>query len=123
MNDEIRLQNELTFDQFVGSVEENVLVLRRDKDFLMTAKMLGLLYGVDVSTIRKSLRQMFKDKRLDKKSVSEILPHRADDGKLYETRYYNEQAIVELGLHLRSDVAREFRTWVASRRTTSALQR
>jgi hypothetical protein len=112
MSDEIRIQNELTFDTFVGSVGENILVLRRDKDFLMTAKMLGLLYGVDVSTIRKSLRGLYRSGVLDKKSVSEILPHRAGDGKLYKTRYYNERAIVELGLHLWSSVAREFRGWV-----------
>jgi hypothetical protein len=111
-NDEIRLQSELTFDTFVGSVGENILVARRDKDFLMTAKMLGLLYGVDISTIRKALRGLYRSGALNKKSVSEILPHRAGDGKLYETRYYNERAIVELGLHLRSSVAREFREWV-----------
>jgi DNA-binding GntR family transcriptional regulator len=112
MTDEIRLQGELTLDTFVSSVGEKVLVLRRDRDVLLTAKMLSKLYGVNISTVRKALRVLYRSGVLDKKSVSEILPHRADDGKLYETRYYNEQAIVELGLHLRSDVAREFRGWV-----------
>jgi hypothetical protein len=116
MNDEIRLQNELTFDEFVSSVGENILVLRRDKDFLMTAKMLAQLYGVNISTIRKALQTLYRSGKLNKKSVSEILPHRADDGKLYETRYYNEHAIVELGLHLRSSVAKEFRGWVEQQR-------
>jgi hypothetical protein len=116
MNDEIRLQNELTFETFAGSVSEKILVLRRNKDFLMTAKMLGLLYGVNITTIRKALRALYRSGELDKKSVSEILPHRAGDGKLYETRYYNEHAIVELGLHLRSSVAREFREWVESQK-------
>jgi hypothetical protein len=115
MSDEIRIQNELTFDEFVGSVGENILVLRRDKDFLMTAKMLAQLYGVNISTIRKSLRALYRSGELDKKSVSEILPHRAGDGKIYETRYYNERDVVELGLHLRSSVAREFREWANSK--------
>jgi prophage antirepressor-like protein len=112
MIDEIRVQDELTFDTFTNSVSENILVLRRDHDFLMTAEMLAKLYGVNISTIRKALRHMYKDKKLDKKSVSEILPHRATDGKLYETRYYNEAAIIELGLHLRSPEAKTFQTWV-----------
>ena len=115
MSDEIRMQNELTFDTFKNSVEENVLVVRRDQDFLMTVKMIAKLYGVDVSTVRKSLRQMFWRKELRKKSVSEILPHRADDGKLYETRYYNHVAIVKLGLALRSPEAKSFQNWIENR--------
>ena len=114
MSDEIRIQNELTFDTFTNSVSENILVVRRDQDFLMTAKMLAKLYGVDITTIRKSLRQMFRKKELSKKSVSEILPHRAVDGKLYETRYYNQVAIVKLGLSLRSPEAKSFQAWVES---------
>jgi hypothetical protein len=119
MSDEIRIQNELTFDTFASSVGENILVLRRNKDFLMTAKMLAQLYGVNISTIRKALRTLYRSGELDKKSVSGILPHRAGDGKLYETRYYNEQAIVELGFHLRSPVAKEFQAWVESARVES----
>jgi hypothetical protein len=116
MNDEIRLSNDLVFDEFVSSVGEKILVLRRDSDVLLTAKMLAKLYGVDISTVRKQLKEIFADKVLRRKAVSEVIAHRAGDGKLYETRYYNEQAIVELGLHLRSDVAKEFRGWVEQQR-------
>jgi hypothetical protein len=84
----------------------------------MTAKMLAKLYGVDVSTVRKQLSEIFKSKVLDKKSVSEIIAHRAADGKLYETRYYDQSVIVELGLRLRSDEARAFREWVDNRFTS-----
>jgi len=121
MTDEIRIQNKLTFDTFVNSVSENILVARRNRDFLMTAKMIAKLYGVDITTIRKSLKQMFNSKQLNKKLVSEIQAHRADDGKLYETRYYNEHAIVALGLSLRSPEAKVFQAW-AEDRTTKKLQ-
>jgi hypothetical protein len=60
MTDELRLQNELTFDEYKNPVggrsvrnEPSFVVARRDAEVLMTAKMLAGVYGVDVSTIRK----------------------------------------------------------------------
>jgi hypothetical protein len=111
MNDELRLQNELTFDEYKNSVGESFVVARRDRDVLMTAKMLAGVYGVDVSTVRKQLKEIFAEGVLVKKSVSEVIAHRAADGKLYETRYYDESVIVALGLRLRSEEARAFREW------------
>lgn len=107
MNDEIRFSDDLTFEQYKNSVGENVITLVRDKDILLTAKMLAKLYGVDVSTIRKQLSDIFDSKVLNKKAVSEIIVHRASDGKLYETRCYDENVIVELGLRLRSAEAKQ----------------
>jgi hypothetical protein len=108
LNDEVRLSDDVVFDEFVNSVGEKITTTRRDKDLLMTAKMLARLYGVDVSTVRKQLKDIFADKTLDKKAVSEIIAHRAEDGKLYETRYYDESVIVEL--------AQRLREWLASQR-------
>jgi hypothetical protein len=112
MSDEIRLSDDIVFDEFVSSVGEKIILARRDRDVLITARELARLYGVDVSTIRKQLKDIFDSKLLVKKSVSEIIAHRAADGKLYETRYYDESVIVELGLRLRSDEAKAFREWV-----------
>jgi hypothetical protein len=115
MSDEIRLSDDVVFDEFVNSVGEKILTARRDKDLLMTARELARLYGVDVSTVRKQLKDIFDSKLLVKKSVSEIIAHRADDGKLYETRYYDQSVIFELGLRLRSDEAKAFREWAKRR--------
>jgi hypothetical protein len=115
MSDEIRISNDLVFDDFTNSVGEKITTVKRDRDILITAKELARLYGVDVSTIRKQLYDIFDDKVLEKKAVSEIIAHRASDGKLYETRYYDQSVIVELGLRLRSDEAKAFRKWRESR--------
>ncbi|MDR2063336.1 MAG: hypothetical protein LBQ02_00885 [Candidatus Nomurabacteria bacterium] len=112
LSDEVRLSDDLVFDEFVNSVGEKVVTARRDRDVLMTAKMLARLYGVDVSTVRKQLKDIFADKTLNKKAVSEIIAHRADDGKLYETRYYDESVIVELARRLRSEEAKALREWL-----------
>ena len=121
MNDEIRISNDIVFDEYKNSVGEIISTARRDKDLLMTAKMMAKLYGVDVSTIRKQLNTIFDEKVLAKKSVSEIIAHRAGDGKLYETRYYDETVIFELARRLRSDEAKILREWLDGR--ISALWR
>jgi hypothetical protein len=112
LNDEVRLSDDVVFDEYFNSVGEKVVTARRDRDVLMTAKMLAKLYGVDVSTVRKQLKDIFADKTLDKKAVSEIIAHKADDGKLYETRYYDESVIVELARRLRSEEAKALREWL-----------
>jgi hypothetical protein len=115
MNDEVRLSDDLVFDGFTSSVGEKILVLRRDRDVLLTAKMLARLYGVDISTVRKQLKEIFADKVLNRKAVSEIIAHRADDGKLYETHYYDQSVIFELAQRLRSDEAKAFQDWLDRR--------
>jgi hypothetical protein len=115
MSNEIRISDDLVFDDFTNSVGEKIVVVKRDRDILMTAKMLARLYGVDISTVRKQLKDIFASKVLVKKSVSEIIACRANDGKLYETRYYDDSVIVELGLRLRSDEAKAFQEWIKNR--------
>ncbi|MDR1970108.1 MAG: hypothetical protein LBQ11_02060 [Candidatus Nomurabacteria bacterium] len=46
MSNEIRISDDLVFDDFTNSVGEKIIVVKRDRDILMTAKMLAKLYGV-----------------------------------------------------------------------------
>jgi hypothetical protein len=111
-NDEIRLQNELTFDTFTNSVGNKIMLARLSGDVLMTAKMIARLYGVSRVYITVKLGRLFRSGALNKKRVSNILAHRADDGKLYETRYYNAAAIIAVGLAIKSVEAGRFREWL-----------
>jgi hypothetical protein len=108
MNDEIRVQNELTFDTFTNSVGNKIVLARLRGDVLMTAKQIAKLYGVSRVYITVKLGKLFRNKTLNKKRVSNILAHRADDGKLYETRYYNASAILAVGLAIKSAEVAEF---------------
>jgi hypothetical protein len=114
MNDELRLQQELVFDTYKTSVGNKIAVLRIEQNVLMTAKEIAKLYGVSVAYIRITLRKLYLQKVLVKKRVSNTLTHRADDGKLYETRYYNAEAIVAVGLSIKSPEAVAFREWVGT---------
>ena len=74
----------------------------------MTAKEIAKLYGVSLAYIRIKLKKLFILKTLNKKQVSNIFSHQANDGKLYETRYYNAEAIIAVGIE-----AVAFQKWLA----------
>jgi hypothetical protein len=59
-------------------------------------------YGVGYSAISKKLKKLFASDEMNKKQVSAILIHKADDGELYCIIYYNSQVIYEVGTILKS---------------------
>lgn len=101
MSDEVRLVSELVPDVYRNSVGSEIAIVKHNMDVVMTAKEIAKLYGVGRPPITRHLLKLYATKKLDRKAVSSILPHRADDGKVYETRYYNTQAIIAVGLSLK----------------------
>ena len=69
------------------------------------------LFGTKRPAITKHLRNIFKEKELDEKSVCSILEHTAADGKIYKTQYYNLDAIIAVGYRVNSKRATHFRIW------------
>ena len=69
------------------------------------------LFGTQRPAITKHLRNIFKEKELDEKSVCSILEHTAADGKKYKTQYYNLDAIIAVGYRVNSRQATHFRIW------------
>ncbi|GHU09925.1 hypothetical protein FACS189431_8610 [Alphaproteobacteria bacterium] len=112
MSDEIRLVSELTSDTYKNSVGNAITVIRIEKEIVMTAKEIAKLYGVSRANITMKLTAFFRTKKFVKKEVSKVLAHRADDGKLYETRYYNQDVILEIGKHIKSQEVENLRRWI-----------
>jgi hypothetical protein len=112
MTDEIRLVSELSSDTYRNSTGCEIAVVKIENNILMTAKEIARLYGVQRPAIYKQLKDIYKSGQLKKKEVSSILTHRADDGKLYRTTYYNFQAIVTVGRNLKSPEAESFMNWL-----------
>jgi hypothetical protein len=123
MSDEIRLVSELTTDTYSSSVGNKIAVVKLQNIVLMTVKEIAKLYGVSRAYITVKLGKLFRDKALNKKQVSNILTHRADDGKLYETRYYNTEAIVAPGLSIKSPEAEAFQRSLGLSSSGKILQR
>jgi len=69
-----------------------VEIFLRDENIWLTQDKIALLFGVQRPAITKHLNNIFKSKELVEKSVSSILEHTADDGKTYQTKFYNLDA-------------------------------
>lgn len=115
MSDEIRLVSETSSDTYKNSNGSEIAVIKIANDVLMTTKEMSKFYGVSVPTICKKLKKLFADSGVNEKQVSSILTHKASDGKLYRTTFYNSQVIIAIGTMLKSPEAKQFQEWLSSR--------
>jgi hypothetical protein len=68
-----------------------------DETIWLTQKKMAELFDVKRPAITKHLKNIFESEELFEHSVSSILEHTADDGKKYQTKYYNLDAIIAVG--------------------------
>ncbi|MBI4262584.1 virulence protein RhuM/Fic/DOC family protein [Candidatus Uhrbacteria bacterium] len=76
-----------------------------------TQAQIAELFGVDRTVVTKHVRNVFKDKELDPKSVCANFAHTADDGKIYQVQFYNLDIILAVGYRANSVRAIQFRQW------------
>ena len=79
----------------------------------LTQKQIAELFDVKRPAITKHLRNIFNEGELDPISVSSILEHTAADGKVYNTQFYNLDAILSVGYRVNSKRAVAFRQWAS----------
>lgn len=88
------------------------LEVRLEKETLwLTQKQMAVLFDTERSVITKHLRNVFNSKELDKNSVCAFFAHTAQDGKTYQTQYYNLDAIISVGYRVNSRRGTQFRIW------------
>ena len=85
-----------------------------DESVWLTQQQIALLFGTQRPAITKHLRNIFKSGELEESSVSSILEHTAADGKIYQTQFYNLDAILSVGYRVNSINATMFRKWANS---------
>jgi len=61
------------------------------------------------------LKNIFESQELDEVSVCSILELTAADGKRYDTKIYNLDAIISVGYHVNSVYATLFRRWATDK--------
>ena len=88
-----------------------VEVLLNNETLWLTQKRMAELFGVGVPAISKHLRNIFECGELDENAVISILETTAPDGKNYQTRYYNLDAVISVGYRVNSGKATQFRIW------------
>ncbi len=82
-----------------------------DETLWLPQKRIAALFGVQVPAISKHLKNIFECGELEEEAVVSILEITAEDGKNYQTKYYNLDAVLSVGYRVNSSKATQFRIW------------
>lgn len=91
--------------------EGTVQVIIRDETLWCTQKAMAQLFGVDRTVVSKHLKNIFESAELQQDSVCAKFAHTAEDGKIYNTQFYNLDAVISVGYRVNSLQATRFRQW------------
>ena len=91
--------------------EGKVQVIIRDETLWCTQKAMAQLFGVDRTVVSKHLKNIFESAELQQDSVCAKFAHTAEDGKIYNTQFYNLDAVISVGYRVNSLQATRFRQW------------
>ena len=78
-----------------GKVRLEIFI--KDENIWLTQEKISQLFGVDRSVITKHLGNIFESGELDENSVRANFTHTASDGRTYQTKFYNLDAIISVG--------------------------
>jgi hypothetical protein len=92
-----------------GEVRVDVFV--NEETVWLTQKAIANLFGVDRTVITKHLKNIFDSAELEENSVCAKIAHTAEDGKSYQTKFYNLDVIISVGYRVNSKQATQFRIW------------
>ncbi|WP_416825753.1 virulence RhuM family protein [Helicobacter ganmani] len=79
----------------------------------LTQRQIAELFDKDRSVITKHIKNIFEEGELVENSVCAKIAHTANDGKTYETLYYNLDMIISVGYRVNSKRATQFRQWAS----------
>ena len=88
------------------------LEVKLDQDTVwLTQAQMTELFRTTRNNITMHIRNIFKEKELDGKSVCKESLHTAADGKRYRTKIYNLDVIISVGYRVKSPIGTRFRQW------------
>lgn len=90
-------------------------VKMKDETVWLTQAQMAQLYQTSKSNVSEHIKHIFEEGELDKNSVVRKFRTTADDGKNYNTTYYNLDMIISLGYRIKSSIATNFRRWATER--------
>lgn len=115
-SDKLQIRNSTAeFLIFTSQTGENSIeVMIVDENVWLTQDMIATLYGKGRSTITEHLKNVFVDGELDEKSACRKFRRTGADGKAYNTKFYNLEAVIAVGFRTNSERAIVFRQWATS---------
>lgn len=87
----------------------------KNENIWLTQDKIAQLFGVDRTVVTKHLKNIFESGELEEDSVRANFAHTASDGKTYQTKFYNLDAIISAGYRVNSAQATHFRIWATER--------
>ncbi|MBR2695369.1 virulence protein RhuM/Fic/DOC family protein [Candidatus Saccharibacteria bacterium] len=97
-------------------IEDGEVVFDIDKDketIWASVEQIAELFGVQRAAIVKHINNILKDGELEEKSICSILEHMVN-GRKYQKKLYNLDAIISVGYRVNSKKATKFRVWATS---------
>lgn len=90
--------------------EKTIEVIVDEESVWLSQKLMAELFGTTRNNITMHLKDIFS-KELKEDSVCKDFLHTAEDGKNYNTKYYNLDVIIAVGFKVNSQRAIDFRLW------------
>ena len=90
--------------------EKSIEVIVDEESVWLSQKLMAELFGTSRNNITMHLTNIL-EKELNENAVCKEFLHTASDGKNYKTKYYNLDAIIEVGFKVNSKRAIDFRLW------------
>ncbi|MGX3065574.1 virulence RhuM family protein [Ursidibacter arcticus] len=91
--------------------DQSIEVRYEDNEIWLTQKRIAELFEVNVRTVNEHLKNIFESEELNELSVIRNFRITAADGKNYNTKHYNLDAVISVGYRVNSVRATQFRQW------------
>lgn len=103
----------LVYEANDGKIKIDV-ILEKETVWL-NQNQIAQLFGKDKRTVSEHIRNIFKEGELIENSVVRNFRTTANDGKSYNTNYYNLDVIISVGYRVKSLQGTQFRKWTTQR--------
>lgn len=106
---QLSLSNILIYQNQDGNIKIDVRL--ENETVWLTQAQMAQLFGKARTTVTEHIKNIFAEGELDENSVCRNFRHTADDGKNYDTKYYNLDVIISVGYRVKSLQGTQFRQW------------
>ncbi|MGE4443902.1 MAG: virulence RhuM family protein [Candidatus Altimarinota bacterium] len=95
-----------------GDIKINVIF--ENETIWLSQKQMGELFDCTKENVIGHLKNIFNEREVDENSVTKDFLVTASDGKNYNTKHYNLDAIIAVGYRVNSYKATKFRIWATN---------
>ena len=95
-------------------VKLDVNISPLEKTIWINIEQMSVLFERDRSVISKHIKNIFLEGELLEDSVCAFFAHTANDGKVYNVKYYNLDVVISVGYRVKSKRGVLFRKWASN---------